>query len=148
MAPEGNPPDKPEAADDTPEEEGAEVVREALEEAAEGEEGERSEVMRGMMAQLQQFGPPPHPLADQITSDHIDSLIEVQRRNSDNLLEDRKDQRSHAKAVLVIVGILLLALVGLLGWIGSVDQVESLVRLLVIAAGGAFGGWGYARGRQ
>lgn len=128
-----------------------EVAEEALrEDAAGGDEAEGegqppSEMFRGMMAQMQQFGPAPHPLADQITSDHIDSLIEIQSKNSDNLLEDRKGHRYHVKFVFVAACVFVLALVGLLAVTGNVEQVESLITQLVVLAGGGLGGYGIAK---
>lgn len=129
----------------------AEVVGEALDEQGGDDEQDGSppsEMFRGMMAQMQQFGPAAHPLADEITSDHISSLIEIQAENSERLYQDRKGGRYHAKFIFVAAGLLLLALIGILAWVGSIDQVESIVTRLLIIAAGALGGWGYARGRQ
>lgn len=132
-----------EVADDA----GAEVLAEAMRGDDGSEEGEsgKSKVTSAMLAQLQQFGPAPHPLADVINSDHIESMIEVQSKHTDNVLEDRKDHRYHAKFIYVATGVFILALIGVLAWTGNSAQVQPIIRALVLVGAAAFGGWGFAQ---
>lgn len=155
MAPqEGGPPEgeRTESGEESSEEQvsGAEVLAEAIQEGAASDEEQDapSRVTRAMLAQLQQFGPTPHPLADVINSDHIESMIEVQSKHTDNVLEDRKDHRYHSKFIYLATGVFVLALIGLLAWTENSDQIQPIIQALVLVAAAAFGGWGIAQRQQ
>lgn len=122
-----------------------EEVEAALAEALE-EDPPPAQAVRAMMAAFQQqTAPMPHPLADKITGEHVTQALEIQQRSGDHLLQDRGEQRAHAKFIFVAASVFLLGLIALLVFTGNASQVEEIVTLLFVGAATAVGGWGYAQ---
>lgn len=108
---------------------------------------EPSQMMRQFTAMMGQF-PSPMPLADKITSEHIDKMLDIQSRQVDHVRTDRTEDRANRLWLLIIICAFTLVLVGLLIWSGNDTIVEKVLIALIALVSGGLGGYGIRAARE
>ena len=100
------------------------------------------------MGMFAQFGPQSSPLADKITPEHIEGVIQTQKLSIEKGFEDNELTRRHMRFGLVAILIFILAMVGVLLGTGNQALVEPVLVALVLVGGAGAGGWGIAKSQQ
>ena len=95
-----------------------------------------------------QFGPQSSPLAEKITPEHIEGVIQTQKLSIEKGFEDNELTRRHMRFGLVAILIFILAMVGVLLGTGNQALVEPVLVALVLVGGAGAGGWGIAKSQQ
>lgn len=113
-------------------------------EPAEAAESVPSRVQE-MLAMFQQVGPPPSPLADKITSEHITAMLDLEQQRLGHVRSDRTEERKSGTTRVIVACTFVLILIGLLTVTGNSELLKDVLIGLVGLVAGAFGGYGYGR---
>jgi hypothetical protein len=130
------------------EEENAEEALEAVEERTGGSSRPPRRVMREMLAMFGQVGPPPNPLAEKITADHITTMLSI---DLERVKGQREDDREHRRGVLFLCCaflVFVLVTLGMLLWAGNDDLTEKVLIGLVTAVASGLGGYGLGKAQN
>lgn len=101
-----------------------------------------------MFAAMAQMGPPPNPLQEKITAEHISEMLAADRDQIRNVREDRKDARQSHFRLAVLACVFVLALVVALAFLQQGALIPSVLTSLIAVVAGAFGGYGVAKGSR
>lgn len=87
-----------------------------------------------------QFGPPPHPLAAQVTPEHVTQSIAA---------ADKQDERRHYSGRFCLVGIIVAFFFTswLFLWYSKPELLEKILVPFLTFGAGAMGGYGYAKSK-
>ena len=96
----------------------------------------------------QQPPPGPHPdIASKVTSEHVSQSLEMVEAHDRRLLEDRKDQRTHALRQNVIVAAAVVGSIAMLVFSENAPLLSDILRWAVPLAAGVVGGAGWVKRR-
>ena len=101
-----------------------------------------SRMLTTIQAMAAGFGPGVSPIAEHVSSEHIDKLLENQSKFADLSLEDRKDSRSLVKYVITISVGAVCAVSALLVFSDNSAILSTLLTLLAGLIAGGAGGYG------
>ena len=92
------------------------------------------------------FGPAPSPLGEKLTSEHISTLLDIDRQRIGFERASEKEHRWLHLAVLVLFCGFVLLLVAILLSSGNDQLTEKVLLGIISLVAGAAGGYGLARG--